>query len=522
MQSVSAAFTAEERDAVRRIVHSLQVSWKKQSTIGNRTFTIGTSIIGGNDVIGINPGAIGSPSNYKYFDETDYVVRMAWERGLSMPTGGLTKAMAEAELDNTDGRFTPRYMGGNSELFTAIQPSVPAIINAGFEVGGIEQPLPQFAGIVTEQPVVNMRNRSVRLKMEDYLYYFQNKKLDTAVIFTGQRTDTVIETLLSQLGMSTAQYDLDPGINIIPFGAFDVGISFAQAIGDLVEAENGHFYQDEEGIFRFENRQHWSNSPYNTVQKLITTNMVLDSEVPSDSHLINVVEVNAQAYEKQPSQIIFRLNPFDSVELRANADTELFVNFADPVLSITMPTSSGTDSYFQAFTNSDATGTDSSSSVAVVRIDRFAQSAKITFRNSSSLNLFITNLVISGRVARSVSKIYTRASIGSSITAYQEHVLTLNNRFIQNQSWAESYANMILQDFAQPENLQRLTIKAIPELQLGDLISWQGRYWRIFDKKTQLDSQVGFVDELMLLQRTITTYFRIGISTVGGGDRIAP
>jgi hypothetical protein len=128
------------------------VSWHRQSTVGNRTFTIGVSTIGGNDIIGINPGAVGSPGIYKYFDESQYLLSLAWERGLNMPTGGLVKALAEARLDNTGGRFTPRYMGGNSELFTAIQPRKPVKISAGFNYGNADNFLPQFAGIITNQP----------------------------------------------------------------------------------------------------------------------------------------------------------------------------------------------------------------------------------------------------------------------------------------------------------------------------------------------------------------------------------
>ena len=81
---------------------------------------------------------------------------------------------------------------------------------------------------------------------------------------------------------------------------------------------------------------------------------------------------------------------------------------------------------------------------------------------------------------------------------------------------------MIVNDFSQPENLQKITIRAIPELQLYDLISWQGRYWRLFDIKSTIEPSIGYVQELTMLQRTITTYFRIGISTIGGGDKIAP
>lgn len=523
MQSVAAAFTAAEKGAFRQIAHSLQVSWHKQSTLGNRTFTIGVSLIGGNDIIGQNLGGIGSPSNYRYFDESTRVMALNFERGYNMPTGGLVMALGDARLDNNSGRFTPRYMGGRSEIATAIQPSKPMIINAGFRAGGIDQMIPQFAGLISEQPLVYARDRQVSLKLADYIYFFQNRKLDSAVMFTGQRTDQVIQTLLrDQLGMSTAQYDLDTGINVIPFGAFDVGISFADAIGELVEAENGHFYQDEAGVFKFENRQHWNSSPYTQVQKVITTAMVLDMQAPDQNHLINVVEVNSKAYQKQPEQIIYRLNPFDTLRIPGNGTASLFVDFDDPVLSMTTPSPSGTQSYYLAYTFPDGTGNELTGNISVANVSRFAQSAKITFRNTGSQDAFLTNLIITGRVARSVSDIYTRATIGHSITAYQEQVFRLDNRFIQNQTWAESYAQMILQDFSSPESIQKITIRAIPELQLGDLISWQGRYWRIFDIKTTIDPGVGYVQDLTMIQRSITTYFRIGISTIGGSDKIAP
>jgi hypothetical protein len=81
---------------------------------------------------------------------------------------------------------------------------------------------------------------------------------------------------------------------------------------------------------------------------------------------------------------------------------------------------------------------------------------------------------------------------------------------------------MLLDDFSTPENIQRITIRAVPELQLGDLISWQGRYWRVYDIKSTLDASSGYIQEILIMQRTIASYFRIGISTIGGTDKIAP
>lgn len=512
MQSVSAAFTAEEIDRVRSVTQDLLVSWKKESNLGGRTFTIGVSLIGGNDIIGINPGAIGSPGNYSYFEESQYVTNLAWERNLKMPVGGLSKGMGEAELDNTSGRFTPRYMGGTSELFTAILPRRPFIINAGFEVEGVSQTIPQFSGILDRQPEVSSRERRMHIVGSDYVDFFENRYLDQEVMFTGLRTDEVYEDLLVSMGLSTAQYVLDTGINIIPFGLFESGTKYSNIFDKLAEAENGQFYQDEEGIFRFENRQHWDSSPHNSVERIVLTSQVLEAEAPDTDHIINVVEIKAKLRAKQPNQVIFTLGiPL----LMPPGNSTLWVDFDDPILEADSPV-------IVANSSEDGTGTNKSNSVSVSSLSVFAQAAKYVLTNSASTNVYITSFIVRGRPAKVYTELYHRSEDDSSMTAYEQRPLLIENDYIQSESWADSYSQMILNDFSNPENLQTITIRAIPSLQLGDLISWQGRDWRIFGIRSSLSVSSGFVQELKLLQRTITTYFRIGISTIGGSDKIAP
>lgn len=522
MQDVSANFTAEGRSSVRKIASNLLVSWKKESTLGGITFTIGVSTIGGGDVIGANPGAIGSPGNYRYFDESDYLLGLAWERSLRMPIGGMTKALAEAELDNTSGRFTPRFLGGSDELYTsAFLPRRPFIISAGFDFSGIPNLVTQFSGVTTKATKIDQRRKTVEIQGADYVDFFQNRNLDRTLMFTSQRTDTVMEDLLTtDLGMSTAQYELDTGINIIPFGIFENGTRFSNIFHQLAEAENGHFYQDEEGKFRFENRQHWDSSPHDIVQRIIPTAQVIELEAPSDDHIINVVEIRSKVRKKQPQQVL--VNYLIPVAIEGNSTIEIFLDFTDPVLAITEPTVDGAISFYEAFQNEDGTGTEISSNISIKHLDLFAQSVKITFQNNSATSGFITQIQISGRPAQVVEEIYHRGIDESSVTAFEERPFVIENDFIQSKSWAESYAQLVLSDFSEPENLVKMVIRAIPELQLGDLISWQGRYWRIFSIRSSLNTAVGFIQELTLLQRTITSYFRIGISTIGGGDLIAP
>ncbi len=529
MLAVASGFTAEEKDATRNIVASTRVAWKKSLLPSIRLFTIGVSTIGGIDIIASSGGTNSDFWNYQYQDESAYLTGVSYERSLQMPAGGINKGLAEVEFDNTSGRYTPRYMGGSSELYTAVQkPRRPLVINAGFKYEGIDQTIPQFVGLTSKVPALSARQKAIRIQAEDFIGFLENRYVDNTTMFTAQRTDQVIETILQRLGYGTAQYSLDYGINNIPFGIYEQGSKYIDVIQKLVQAENGQFYQDEEGILRFENRQHWDSAPYTQIQKVITTSMVLDAKMPDDSHIINVVEVKGVPREKQQLQRVFQGSGFSgtgAVMIPAGGTKEQWVSYDDPMLEIRTPTpatTSGDYSYFAANAAEDSSGIDLTSSVYIKSIQNFARASKIVFGNNSASIAFVTKLDIWGRPARRSGDIYARDIRGSSVTAYEERPYKIENEYIQSNSWAESYTQMILRDFSSPENLQNITIRAIPELQLGDLISWQGRYWRIFGIKSKISPSVGFIQDIQLLQRTITTYFRIGISTIGGSDRIAP
>lgn len=491
------------------------MSWKKDFVSTYKAFTIGASSIGGADGIASDGGDISDFTNYRYYDETPRVIWMDYERSLNMPLGGLTKALADVTLDNTSRRYTPEYMGGNSELFTSILPRRPIIINAGFDHDGILDLIPQFVGILTEKPAVTRRGGQAKLKAADFNDFLQNRSLDQTVMFTSQRTDQVIEGILTDLGFATAQYDLDYGINTVPFGLFEKGAKYSDVIDKLVKAESGHFYQDDVGILHFENRQHWDQSPYNEVQQVLYTSQVLDAESIGDDHIINVVEVKAKNRAKQPTQQVWQSGL--AIEIPANSSEEIFINFEDPVLEAFIPTG------YLANTSENGTGSDVSSSVSVQVFDVFSNAAKIRFYNASSSTAYLTNVVVFGRPAKIVNDIYYREQRDLSVTAYEERPITIENDYIQDVSWARSLAGIILNDFASGENVQRLTIRAMPQLSLGDLISWQGREWRIFAQRTKMNISEGFIQEIDILQRTTKTYFRIGISTIGSpADIIAP
>jgi hypothetical protein len=247
---------------------------------------------------------------------------------------------------------------------------------------------------------------------------------------------------------------------------------------------------------------------------VVLTGQVIDAFAPDDSHLINVVEIKSGVIEKQPNKLVYSLA--GQLFMPANSDVTLFVDFDNPMLQADTP------AFWKVNSSELGDGTDISIYVTLKSFTLFAKAAKIIFSNNSSTGGYLTDFNIFGRAAVKTSDLYLRAQDDSSVTAYQEHKIEINNPYIQDQDWAATYAQMILNDFSDVEKIQKIVIRALPELQLGDMVSWQGRYWRVYDIKTTIDKTVGFIQELTLLQRTITKYFRIGVSTIGGSDPISP
>lgn len=512
MQTVPANFTAEAREPLRKPVSSLQVSWKKGLDPSITIFTVGVSAIGGSDIIGGSAGVQNAWAKYEYFDESDYLLRLAYEYGLNLPGGGLTKGMFDLRLNNTSGRFTPHYMGGSSELYTAILPRRPMIINAGFNYSGIDNLIPQFVGVNTRNPQVNERSKVLDMVGSDFLDFLQNKYVDDTAMYTDIRSDELIQNILTSHGYSTAEFRLDYGINLIKFAILNKGDKLADIINEIVQAEYGHFYQNKEGRLLFENRQHWDASPFNEVQAIIHTAQVLDRRTMDEDSIINSVEVLARPRVKQPADYIFNLQIPVLLEAGEN---EFFVDYEDPVLQVS-------DESFAAFDDESGLGTDRTANISIKRRDDFAQASKYVLINNHTNAVFLTDFSITGRAAEVKEEIYVRKQDDSSLTAFDERPYKIENKYIQSKDWADSFAQMILDDFAEIENMQEIEITALPYLEIGDLISWQGRYWRIFHIQNMFDPFSGFIQRLKLLQRDIVSYFRIGISTIGGTDKIAP
>jgi hypothetical protein len=497
----------------RRVAASLQVSWKKDFLSSIIVFTIGDSTIGGSDIIGGTTPIISTWNKYSFEDETPNLINLTWEQQLSLPMGGISIGLASASLDNTSGRYTPHYMGGDSAISTAILPRRPFIINAGFEYAGVNLYEPQFVGELSRNPMISASNKIADIQGEDFIAYLKNKRVDDTQMFTGEYSSSLVERVLrDHVGLNTAQYDIEQGINNIPFSMLESGTTFYDYINEIAQAEMAQFFQDENGILRYWNRQHWDTEPYSDPSHTLLTSDVIEAASPDYDHIINSVFVKANPLQKQ-STTIFTL--VSSIELEAGRN-EIFIDFENPVLAANTPS-------FTANTSSDGSGSNVTGSVSIISTDLFAKAAKYIIDNNSGTSAYLTTFTVAGRWAVPIYEggIFRTARDDSSVTAYDEQLVEVNNNYIQDETWANSFSQLILNQYAEPENIQRLRIRAKPGLHIGDIMSWQGREWMVFSIGNIISTDVGYLQDIQVLRHNPVTYFSIGVSSIGGIDRIA-
>jgi hypothetical protein len=399
-----------------------------------------------------------------------------------------------------------------------ILPSRPIRLYDGYDINGFKANVPKFVGLTKGMPNSDYRKRDTQIQANDFLDYIMNKKIDNTAMWTAEWTDTVIEDLMiNECGFATSQFDLDQGINRIPFGYVDKGGSLSSFLKDLVEAELGYFFQDENGIIRFWNRHHFNELPNNRPCRNILTSQVIEESIPRDDKILNVVEVEGKPRRRESTQPLWE-QP-QKAELNPSGKTSLWYNFSDPMWAITTPQA---NVHYTANTKDDDTGENITSDITVSSIHKFSTSCNIVWNNANSSRAYLS-LTLWGEPCKPIGDVYYRSQCDCSVTAYGEenHIHKIDNDFI-SQDYCESLAKLILGDYCSPHDHKELTIKAIPELQLGDMVSYGGRWWLIYSIKEQLSPGSGFIQQLKLVRKTVATYFRIGISLIGSKDKIAP
>lgn len=452
-------FDSVSTSTIRPLKARCLVAWTRE-TIVNSFAVIGSSIIGGTDIIqGVGDDAINNADLYRYFDETSRLLRLEYERHLIEPLGGAAIAMADILLDNTDLRFTPEH---NNTIGTTIKPNRPIKLFVGFEVQGQEVLIPIIEGL-SLQPKENKLARTVSISIRDFLQFLNDKPQETA-IYQDQRSNQIIEDILSRAGIGSINYELDQGLNTVGFAWFQKGDKTGEKIRQLAEAEQGFFYQDEGGKFRFENRDKYSQAPYSSAIWTLNPEDILDWNQDINSQIINRALIKGAPRSVKGEVEIWH----DGIEEKVlpGHTLEIWAEFDDPVSTITNP-SANFD--YAAFTGEAGTGSDITADISIV-VTSFTKTAKLEITNNNVNTAFLNLLRLRGTPATVDYDITEVYQDDASVSVYNEHQTEIDNEFIDKVAFARDMAQKIVKRNKDPLGVLKLKVRGIPQLQLRDQI----------------------------------------------------
>lgn len=534
MLTTTSAWNAVRQSSYRQLNTGIQVSFTKTTASGVRFFTINESLIGGNDFL---KGAGDTPTffdTYQYTDYTGKVTDWSISRQLGQFPYGLIMAQADVQFDNTSKQFLPNY---DATIGSGILPGRPLKIAVGFDAESLQQ----FVGF-TGQPELTLANRKMAVHAFDAMDYLNNYSFTTSgTTFSGMlqnvSTSGVLGYYLTNIGFSAGQFVLDSSLqpNIGYVNVLDR--KFGDVINDLMEAEQGLLFADENGVIRFWNKQHIYTNSGTGYRFNLDYNNIIDVQY-ANTPVINDVIVKAKPRSVQPLKRVYTQQSYQT--LRPGTTTTLFINFSDdygalPVTSVATPTGGvGASSYYVANSATDESGTDLTSSVTVVSSYNFGTTYQLVLNNASSTPTYLTQLALNGTPAEVTAVIEQRYSDPTSIANYGRNPanngapLEIDNDYIQDAGGAQSLAYQLVAAYKDPRVRYVVDTFSDPARQIGDYGSIyiqdidQTKRVFILGKKDILAPGGDLQQQLILEERAVADYFTIGVSTIGGLSTIAP
>lgn len=524
MITTSNQFNTLASGPVRPLDYEVSVSFTKALNQSISWFTLDQSILDGNDLLADNDqNPIQIWDAYDYTKLKDRVVDLSLTRSVQFPYN-VQAATAEFTLNNYDKYFT--FDNQSSPLAQYILPKRPCRLYMGFKTAGV---VPTFVGLTQGLPSYSGSfDEKASFTAMDFLSEIGDMKLTNMVMMRNARTDQVIAAILTQFGVEPQMYNLAPGLNTIPFVYFDSGKDAGNALRELVQAENGSMWLDEQGIIRFEPRT-------GVVGKLPVMNFDADSIIkvtPSrESGIVNYVKVSAEIREVQSLQPVFTADNSNGYEAAASDDDyrvpaggtkTVWLSLEDPTWSANTPVLNGptTDSNFTVV---DLAGTAVNSGVTVVGT-LFADSYKLDISNTNASPVSVNFLQLYGEPAKMIGgePIEYTAYDEDSVEKFGNMTLEISdNRCFGSVQNAKNYALDILSKYSDYNHILKMEVKGNPALQMQDLVTvdygdYSGTYQILGIDESITNAK--FAMTLTMIKTTVYSPFILDVSELDGPD----
>lgn len=521
MQTVSDEFHQIAQNGIRPHDWRLRISFDKQFDDEIEWATWDTSVWDGGDLwkpSDDNP--LQEWDYYTYEDYSDRVVDMEWSREIDFPYS-VQSAIADFTLNNYDNYFTP---DSGSPVDGYVLPKRPVRMYSGFKTTGVIQ---QFVGITQRMPVLDSSEKTAAFHALDFLSEMFAMPLEETVAMANVTTDEVLDALFQQFGLTDSQYVLAKGRNKIPFLFFEKGKNAGNAFRELMQAEGGNLWLDEQGIIRFEQRLLPIDEPVMTFNDSNTESVT----ATGDSEIINTVRVRCDVREVQEFQPVYSSSDefggtlfLEPIVVPANGSKFVTIDLQDPLLTASTPTigHKSNDSWFTVVNN---TGGVVSSDVSVGLTNLRQNNYVMLFENDNAFPVTLDKLEVWGEPAKIIDEIRYEAYDEDSVAAYGEQLLEIENNMFGSESNCESFALTIIDAYKDFNPIIELSVKGDPSQQNGDIIDvdtrdFQGEYKVIKTTITMRNSRA--THTIKARRYTPRNWAFWDVSTWDGGDLWSP
>lgn len=526
MNVVSDKFHQLANGPIRPLDWEIAISWSKERNKDIKWFTLDRSQLNGGDLLGDNNNnPIQLWDAYDYDTQRDRLIYLNIERSVEFPYN-VQSAILDISLDNHNGYYS--FSNQNSPIASNIVPARPVRVYLGFREGGLT---PVFVGLTQGIPEYSgIHNTTAQLTAMDFLSQIGEMSLRNMVMMRDVRTDQVIAVILQQFGLEPYMYNLAPGANTIPFVFFDSDKNSGNALKELVQAENGALWIDEQGIIRFEPR---SGQIGRQSVMVFNPDNIVEITPSQTSNIVNRVYVEADIRKVMDFQQFFTIdNSYgyqqtsddDQYRLKANGTTTIWLNFEDPVWSASSnPQLNGSGSN-SSFTAVNLSGSRVNSGITATGT-LFATSLKLDFTNNNNYPVSIDYLQIWGQPAKVIGTSPTikyTAEDEASIERFGLHELAItDNTCFGNQQNIDTFATDILETYSGFSPVLEMTIKGDPSLQIQDIVTLQGTEydgtWLIKGISHQLSASK-LVTKISMIRTQVYTPFILNKSVLNGPD----
>lgn len=521
MQAVSQSFHDKSQAGIRRHRWSSLIAFDKDFDESRDYFILDVSDLDGGDIItpvGDNP--IQYWDFYQYSTFTDRIIALEWEKAIDFPYS-VHSFNADVTFNNFDNLFSSRT---NSPLAPYLLPSRPIKVLSGYEH---EPLLQQFVGLTQGKPELDQDSRTARFEALDYLSEIFKLQLSDTVVMENVRTDQVIAALFQQFGIEEFQYELEVGRNRIPFLFFEKGKDASECFREIMQAEGGQLWIDEQGVIRFRPRLVTADSPVmsfneSNISSLATT---------GDTEIINRVTIKSNIRSiRDPQPIHAGSGELDDpvmtspIEIPAYGEVKYVIELDDPLAGYSEP-SLGTlpgDSWFTVKTKG---GGNIISGVSVIASSLTTTQLSLTFENTNGFVACMNAIEVYGEPAKIVDTIDYEAFDQDSIDEYGEHLLEIENDMFGSEANCESFAYTVIDAYSQFDSIIEMSVKGDPSLQLNDIIEVDTRKVSGQFQITKIANSIspsGVSQTIRARRYTARHWFILDVSLLNGEDVLAP